>query len=155
MRRDRQGFHTATWHATDGAGRAVAAGVYIYRMTVGEERQTGRMVLIDGQAGIPAAGAAGPMPMQASALERVEADAGVYGLTVSGAGLVAYVNPAFRVGADEVDIVVEEHSGRARMKLLAGGILGDVNNDGQVDASDALYIVAVQQESVCYSPQQR
>ena len=135
------GFHTATWHATDGSGRAVAAGVYIYRMTVGEERQTGRMVLIDGQAGIPAAGAAGPMPMQASALERVEADAGVYGLTVSGAGLVAYVNPAFRVGADEVDIVVEEHSGRARMKLLAGGILGDVNNDGQVDASDMLYIV--------------
>ena len=134
------GFHTATWHATDRAGRAVAAGVYIYRMTVGEERQTGRMVLIDGQAGIPAAGAAGPMPMQASALERVEADAGVYGLTVSGEGLVAYVNPAFRVGVDEADIVVEEHSGRARMKLAAGGILGDVNNDGQVDASDALYI---------------
>ena len=135
------GFHTATWHATDGSGRAVAAGVYIYRMTVGEERQTGRMVLIDGQAGIPAAGAAGPMPMQASAWERVEADAGVYGLTVAGAGLVAYVNPAFRVGVDEADIVVEEHSGRARLKLLAGGILGDVNNDGQVDASDMLYIV--------------
>ena len=134
------GFHTATWHAVDGSGRAVAAGVYIYRMTVGEERQTGRMVLIDGQAGIPAAGSAGPMPMQASALERVEADAGVYGLTVAGEGLVAYVNPAFRVGVDEADIVVEEHSGRARMKLAAGGILGDVNNDGQVDASDALYV---------------
>ena len=29
------GFHTATWHATDAAGRAVGAGVYIYRMTVG------------------------------------------------------------------------------------------------------------------------
>ena len=134
------GFHTATWHAVDGAGRAVAAGVYIYRMTVGEARQTGRMVLIDGQAGMPAAGAAGSMPMPASALERVEADAGVYGLTVSGEGLVAYVDPAFRVGVDEANIVVEEHSGRARMKLAAGGILGDVNNDGQVDASDALYI---------------
>ena len=134
------GFHTATWHAVDGSGRAVAAGVYIYRMTVGEQRQTGRMVLIDGQAGMPAAGAAGPLPMQASALERVEAAAGVYGLTVAGEGLVAYVNPAFRVGVDEADIVVEEHSGRARMKLVAGGILGDVNNDGQVDASDALYI---------------
>ena len=135
------GFHTATWHAVDGSGRAVAAGVYIYRMTVGEERQTGRMVLIDGQAGIPAAGAAGSMPMPASALERVEADVGVYGLTVSGEGLVAYVDPAFRVGVDEADIVVEEHGGRARMKLAAGGILGDVNNDGQVDASDALYVL--------------
>ena len=134
------GFHTATWHATDEVGRAVAAGVYIYRMTVGVERQTGRMVLIDGQAGIPAAGAAGPMPMQASALERVEADAGVYGLTVAGEGLVAYVDPAFRVGADEVDIVVEEHSGMARMKLLAGGILGDVDNNERVDFFDALLV---------------
>ena len=50
------GFHTATWHATDGAGRAVGAGVYIYRMTVGVESQTGRMVLIDGQAGVSAGG---------------------------------------------------------------------------------------------------
>ena len=50
------GFHTATWHATDAAGRAVGAGVYIYRMTVGAASQTGRMVLIDGQAGVAAAG---------------------------------------------------------------------------------------------------
>ena len=134
------GFHTATWHAVDAGGRAVAAGVYIYRMTVGEEHQTGRMVLIDGQAGIPAAGAAGPLPMQASALERVEADAGVYGLTVSGEGLVAYVNPAFRVGVDEADIVVEEHSGIPRMKLLAGGILGDVDGNERVDFFDALLV---------------
>ena len=134
------GMHTATWHAVDRSGRAVAAGVYIYRMTVGEERQTGRMVLIDGQAGIPAAGAAGPIPMQASAWERVEADAGVYGLTVAGAGLVAYVNPAFRVGVDEADIVVEEHSGRARMKLAAGGILGDVDSNERVDFFDALLV---------------
>ena len=134
------GMHTATWHAVDRSGRAVAAGMYIYRMTVGEERQTGRMVLIDGQAGIPAAGAAGPIPMQASAWERVEADAGVYGLTVAGAGLVAYVNPAFRVGVDEADIVVEEHSGRARMKLAAGGILGDVDSNERVDFFDALLV---------------
>ena len=134
------GFHTATWHAVDAGGRAVAAGVYIYRMTVGEEHQTGRMVLIDGQAGIPATGAAGPLPLPASALERVEVDAGVYGLTVSGEGLVAYVNPAFRVGADEVDIVVEEHSGIPRMKLLAGGILGDVDGNERVDFFDALLV---------------
>ena len=50
------GFHTATWHATDAAGRAVGAGVYIYRMTVEAESQTGRMVLIDGQAGVSAGG---------------------------------------------------------------------------------------------------
>ena len=55
------GFHTATWHATDAAGRAVGAGVYIYRMTVGVENQTGRMVLLDGQAGVSAGGAASVM----------------------------------------------------------------------------------------------
>ena len=50
------GFHTATWYAIDAAGRAVGAGVYVYRMTVGVESQTGRMVLIDGQAGVSAGG---------------------------------------------------------------------------------------------------
>ena len=55
------GFHTATWHAVDRAGRAVGAGVYIYRMTVGVESQTGRMVLIDGQAGLAAGGMASVM----------------------------------------------------------------------------------------------
>ena len=35
------GFHTAMWTATDGVGRAVGAGVYIYRMTVEAESQTG------------------------------------------------------------------------------------------------------------------
>ena len=133
------GFHTARWDATDKTGRAVGAGVYIYRLSSGGAAVSRRMVLIDGQAGVPSGGAAGPMP--ASALDRVEADAGVYGLAVAGAGLIAYVDPAFRVGVDEADIVVEEHIGGARMKLVAGGILGDVNNDGQVDASDALYVL--------------
>ena len=133
------GMHTAQWDATDAAGRAVGAGVYIYQLSSDGMKVSRRMVLIDGQAGTPAAAAAGPM--QASALERVEADSEVYGLTVSGAGLVAYVDPAFRVGVDKVEIVVEEHSGRARMKRTAGGILGDVDNDGQVDASDALYVL--------------
>ena len=135
------GTHTAQWDGTDAAGRAVGAGVYIYQLSSDGMRVSRRMVLIDGQAGIPAAGAAGPMPIQASALERMEADAEVYGLTVAGEGLVAYVDPAFRVGVDEADIVVEEHSSSARMKLAVGGILGDVNNDGQVDAFDALYVL--------------
>ena len=135
------GAHTAQWDATDAAGRAVGAGVYIYRLSSGGATVSRRMVLIDGQAGIPAAGAAGPMPMQASAWERVDAAAGVYGLTVVGDGLVAYVNPAFRVGVDAADIVLEAHDSQPRMKRMAGGILGDVNNDGQVDISDALYVM--------------
>ena len=102
------GFHTATWHATDVAGRAVGAGVYIYRMTMGVESQTGRMVLLDGQAGVSAGGAASVMP-GASGIGRSDgADAHVYGLIVSGSGLVPYVDSAFRVesGMAPVELVV-------------------------------------------------
>ena len=132
------GAHTAQWDGTDAAGRAVGAGVYIYRLLIDGQAASRRMVLIDGQAGISAA--AGSPPMRPPAVGRVEADAGVYGLTVAGAGLVAYVDPAFQVGVDAADIVVEAAGGRARMKLAAGGILGDVTNDGQVDAFDAVYV---------------
>ena len=50
------GVHTAQWDATDAAGRAVGAGVYIYRFSSGGVSVSRRMVLVDGQAGIPAAG---------------------------------------------------------------------------------------------------
>ncbi len=99
------GFHTATWHATDAAGRAVGAGVYIYRMTVAAESQTGRMVLVDGQAGVSAGGTASVMPDVSGVGEPAE---GVYGLIVSGEGLVPYADPAFRVeaGIAPVELVV-------------------------------------------------
>ena len=132
------GVHTAQWDATDAAGRAVGAGVYIYRLSVGEQTESRRMVLVDGQAGIPAAAA--PRPVRSVGEGEVEADGSVYGLTVSGEGLVAYVNPTFRVGVDEVDIVVEEYSS-ARMKLAADGVLGDVDGNGQVDVFDVLFVL--------------
>ena len=47
------GAHTAQWDGTDAAGRAVGAGVYIYRLSSGGMRESRRMVLVDGQAGIP------------------------------------------------------------------------------------------------------
>ena len=130
------GAHTAQWDATDAAGRAVGAGVFIYRLTGGGHTVSRRMVLIDGQAGIPA-GAAGP---RQTAAVGVQTAGSVYGLTVAGTGLIAYVNPAFRVGTDRVDLVLEQPGGQARMKVATGGILGDVNNDGQVDEFDVLYV---------------
>ena len=133
------GVHTAQWDATDVAGRAVGAGVYIYRLSSGGMTVSRRMVLVDGQAGIPAVGAVaqGSVWVVKGA---VETEGSVYGLTVSGEGLVAYVDPAFRVGVDEADIVIEEHGSSPRMKIATDRILGDVNNDGQVDISDVLYI---------------
>ena len=99
------GFHTATWHATDAVGRAVGAGVYIYRMTVGVESQTGRMVLIDGQAGVAAASG---LPSASWGGDPNGEGAEEYGLIVSGEGLVPYVDSSFRVEADmaPVELVV-------------------------------------------------
>ena len=144
------GMHTAQWDATDAAGRAVGAGVYIYRLSSDEMTESRRMVLVDGQAGIPSVGAA--LGSVRSAVEGAEeADGSVYGLTVSGAGLIPYVNPAFRVGVDEVDIVVEEHGG-ARMKLAADGALGDVDGNGQVDVFDVLYVLLYSVDSSIVLP---
>ncbi len=105
------GFHTATWNATDAAGRAVGAGVYIYRMTVGTARQTGRMVLIDGQAGVAASGASS-VGLGASGGASDGKSAQVYGLIVSGDGLVPYVDSSFRVeaGMAPVELVVSSGS---------------------------------------------
>ena len=57
------GAHTAQWDGTDATGQAVGAGVYVYRLSSGEMTESRRMVLVDGQAGVPRAGLA-PWPMQ-------------------------------------------------------------------------------------------
>ena len=135
------GFHTATWHATDGAGRAAGAGVYIYRMTVGVENQTGRMVLLDGQAGVSAGGAASVMPGASGIGGSDGADAQVYGLIVSGSGLVPYVDSSFRVesGMAPVELVVSSgqySSGKATDDDCAFCDLFGTFNDQQEEEED-------------------
>ena len=122
------GFHTATWHATDAAGHAVGAGVYIYRLAVGAASQTGRMVLLDGQAGVSAVQAGSVLPEPASG------EAPVYGLLVEGPGLVPYMDPSFRVAAGmaPVELVVSAGSywsGKAAKACGLCGFLGDAATD--------------------------
>ena len=134
------GFHGARWDGTDAAGRAVGAGVYLYRLVSGQTVATERMVLVDGQAGIPApwvgdTPARGPQALGEGTY--------VHGLTVSGPGLLTYVEPAFRVGTGmvPVDLVLEEAAGRGpRGKAAQSGVLGDVDNNGRVDLVDALLV---------------
>ena len=71
--------------------------MYIYRLSSGGQTVSRRMVLVDGQAGVPAVGAATPRPVRSAVESWVEADGLVYGLTVSGPGLMPFVDPAFRV----------------------------------------------------------
>ena len=132
------GFHTASWDATDAAGRAVGAGVYLYRLSGDGVQATRSMLLIDGQAGTASADPARP----AAARDEAGQTAPVYGLTVSGPGLVPYVDPAFRVeaGMAPLDLVVEGPGNVPSAKVASGGILGDVDNTGGVDFFDALLV---------------
>ncbi len=133
------GFHTASWDATDAAGQAVAAGVYLYRLQGDGAQITRSMLLIDGQAGGMPAGPGGP----GVASEEAGDPAPVYGLTVSGPGLVPYVNPAFRVeaGMAPLDLVVEAPGRVPPAKAaFSSGILGDVDNTGRIDFVDALLV---------------
>ena len=97
------GLHTAVWDATNAAGQAVAAGVYMYRLTSGGEQRTRRMVLIDGQAGV----AVGVAQFQRRCAPDGSGGAEVWSCCCVGAGLATYVDANFRVGVGSVDIVVE------------------------------------------------
>ena len=109
------GAHTAVWTATDAAGQAVAAGVYLYRLTVGGVQQTGRMVLVDGQAGVAAAAG----PGRQTVVGATDGGERSYGLAVLGAGLVPYVDAAFALESGPVEVVIEEGALQPRGKGLA------------------------------------
>ena len=149
------GFHTTSWDATDAAGEAVGAGVYLYRLSGDGVQATRSMLLIDGQAGIPSGrGGSTGSGGEAGAGEDGEA-APVYGLTVSGPGLVPYVDPAFRVeaGMAPLDLVVEAPGRVPPAKAASsGGILGDVDNTGDVDFFDALLVALYSHDSSTVMP---
>ena len=148
------GAYRARWDGTDTSGRAAASGVYFYRLTVAGVHQTGRMVLVDGQVGVPAGGP------RIAAVPLAAGSTGSYGLVVSGEGLVAYVDAAFgvAVGQGPVDLVVEmqpkaggkvgsvEPAVEAQPKVwrtevpMLDGLLGDVDNNGRVDIDDGLLV---------------
>ena len=138
------GAYAARWDARDAAGYGVSAGVYFYRLTVDAGMETRRMVLIDGSAGMALGGT---VPTQ-GAVERI--DAGRYGLTVSGAGVATYIDVDFRVEAEPV--VVDAAGAVGRGKVVEGGILGDVNNDGKVDFLDALLVALYSIDSSLTAP---
>ena len=105
------GSYRARWDGTDAAGRAAASGVYFYRLMVDGAQQTGKMVLTDGQAGVPLGGPS------VEAVPLAAASTGAYGLVVSGEGLVAYVDSDFGVEAGQGPVVVEvaaSHRGGGR-----------------------------------------
>ena len=118
------GHYAVEWDGRDASGQGVAAGVYIYRLTVASTRlaagamATGRMVLVDGAGGSAVVGG-----LAAGTLDAPDAPAGsavevpVYGLAVYGAGIATFVDSAF-VGSGPVEVVVES-SGVGQGKAVA------------------------------------
>ena len=140
------GEHVARWDGTDGAGRPAASGLYFYRLTVGGMQETRRMVLVDGQVGVPRVGSG----VEAGSLSAALGSG--YGLVVSGAGLATYVDADFGVTSGPVTIeVAAQPQGRAKVAptleeedgavaALLSGVLGDVDNNGAVDLADGLLV---------------
>ena len=129
------GAYVARWDGTDAAGRATASGVYFYRLTVAGAHWTGKMVLLDGQAGVPLGGASvAKVPLATGPFS-------TYGLVVSGEGLVTYVDSDFSVAGRPVDLVVaSQPQGRGKVVAALEGLLGDVNADDRVDLDDGLLV---------------
>ena len=115
------GFHSAVWDATNGSDQAVAAGVYIYRLTAAGAQHTGRMVLVDGQAGTAAVSAAGVL--QSAVGVPAEPAERTYSIVVSGAGVDAAF--AVRAGMGPVELVVDstEPAGKATSDCSLADIL--------------------------------
>ena len=130
------GVYRARWDGTDASGGAAAAGVYIYRLTVDGVHWTGKMVLLDGQAGVPLGGTG------VEAVSLAEGSSPSYGLVVSGAGFVPYVDADFGIAAGQGPIAIELTTPQGRGKVVATleGMLGDVNTDGRVDMDDGLLV---------------
>ena len=133
------GAHTAVWKAS------VSAGVYLYRLTVDGQQQTGRMVLVDGGPGFDQLSPRGDGgSLRAEPVEaRTEAGDASYGLVVSGAGLVPYLDADFRLGAGPVEIELAAiNAGRAKAVHTAEqALLGDVDGDGQITIFDAMLVM--------------
>ncbi len=132
------GAYRARWDGTDAAGRAAAAGVYFYRLTVAGAHWTGKMVLVDGQAGVPLAGAR----VEAVSRAAGSTEMGRYGLVVVREGLVVHVDSDFVVASGTGSVVLDRAArpNRAgkRVASLDQGVLGDVDNNGRVELDDGL-----------------
>ena len=132
------GAYVARWDGTNASGRAAASGVYFYRLTVAGAHWTGKMVLVDGQAGVPLGGA------RVEAMPLAAGSTATYGLVVSGEGLVTYVDSDFGGAAGPGPVAIEmAAAAQVRMKVTVPtleGMLGDVNADGHVDLDDGLLV---------------
>ena len=132
------GRHEIVWNGTDDSGRAVASGIYIYRLVVdGVPLAVRRMILIDGP---PDSSPAHPAPAPIQERETT------YGLTIAAAGIRMLVAEDLSLNdiASQSFTVTQALSLRKSSKVTGvaagSGILGDVTGDGRVTITDALVV---------------
>ncbi|MBC8426891.1 SUMF1/EgtB/PvdO family nonheme iron enzyme, partial [bacterium] len=139
------GYHRATWNGRDDRGRGVAAGVYIYRLTVDGLSRSRRMVMTDGKG----SGALSAEPYTRDSFPRVSPSPPAsrsFGLVVSGTDIETSVFPEITFDNRHLELEVTSVPGGVASKQAAveTGILGDVNNDGLANIVDALIIATYQ-----------
>jgi|GEM_PF-6586230 hypothetical protein len=136
-----EGRHTAHWDALDDQRRGVAAGVYLYSLTVGGVTDTRRMVLLDGRQ----TSAGGGFPRSAGVISNTfQQVGGTYGVTIYGPDVVISVQQpvVVDVGTGSLSFSVSRVGSQTAPKVTQeqADVLGDVNNDGRVNISDALIV---------------
>ncbi|MDA0748664.1 MAG: dockerin type I domain-containing protein, partial [bacterium] len=135
------GSYTENWDATDDQGQGVAAGVYLYALTVDGAMDTRRMVLLDGHKTSAGRGFPRSAEEGSSAVQQV---GGTYGVTIYGPGTPISVHQPVVIGSGTgpLSFIVSRGGPQAvpKVQQQQANILGDVNNDGRVNISDALIV---------------
>ena len=135
------GVYQVPWDARDEGGVGVAAGVYIYRVTVDGASYSRRMALVDGSGATPRS-AVSPFSF-AREIDASPEEMQRYGVTIYGAGMETFAHPGITVDGSgaHLSFAVEQAGAKPSAKVAATRPLrGDVNNDGRVTVTDALVV---------------
>ena len=142
------GRHRAIWDGRDDRGRGVAAGIYVYRLTVDGISRSRRMVLIDGRGGSAFFSELSSAGSDLSDISSRASEFRSFGLVVAGAGLETCVYPEIPSGVHshhlEFEVARVENGTAPKLAVDAMGVLGDVNDDSVVNIVDALIIATYQ-----------
>ena len=88
-----EGAHTVSWNGRDESGKAVGAGIYLYRLVSGDHSEARKMLLIDG--GAATDGTASPSYHSHEAAKR--ADGKAFRVTITSDDIVDYEESGFTI----------------------------------------------------------
>lgn len=131
------GLHSYVWDGCDDDGRAVSAGVYIYRLKAGQTVLTGKMLLVDG-GGASGAGGRGAENILASAKPASPSNTCI--MTIAAEGYVAWADTfhVYEQNRSRKDVIMRRKGGVSdvlaeRLGCRLAGCWGDFPGGGDYD----------------------